>query len=100
MSRCSARRTPGAVLRIALAGEGLAFAAAKESEDGEWLVLRCVNLFDTAQDGAWRFGRPVSEAKIARLDETIVTDARCDAGTVHFSTGARAVVTVLVRFLT
>jgi alpha-mannosidase len=93
----SALRNPGAVQGIALEGEGLAFAAAKESEDGEWLVLRCVNLLDSAQDGVWRFGSSVSEAKIARLDETIVADARCDAGVVYFIAGARAVVTVLMR---
>ncbi len=93
----SALRNPGVVQGIALEGEGLAFSCAKESEDGEWLVLRCVNLTDEACDGAWRLAAPIREAKIARLDETIVADARCDAGVVPIIAGPRAVVTVLVR---
>jgi alpha-mannosidase len=93
----SALRNPGAVQGIALEGEGLAFSCAKESEDGEWLVLRCVNLLDAAREGAWRFGKPVHEAKIARLDERVIAEARCDANVVHFTASARAVVTVLVR---
>ncbi len=93
----SALRNPGAVQGIALEGEGLALSSIKESEDGEWLVLRCVNLSDEACEGAWRLGAPAREAKIARLDETIVADARCDSGAVHFIAGARAVVTVRLR---
>ncbi|MFI5233062.1 MAG: glycoside hydrolase family 38 C-terminal domain-containing protein [Gemmatimonadales bacterium] len=96
----SALRSPGAVQGIALEGAGLAFSCAKESEDGEWLVLRCVNLLDEMRAGSWRLGGPVREAKIARLDETIVAGAPCDAGVVHFTAGVRAAVTVLVQRLT
>lgn len=95
----SALENPGAVRGVALEGEGLAFACAKESEDGEWLVLRCVNLLDEARTGSWRLGVAVREAKIARLDETIIAGVRCDAGIVHFTADARAAVTVLVRLV-
>ena len=32
--------------RSSSSGAGLAFSAIKESEDGGWLVLRCVNLLE------------------------------------------------------
>src|ERR1019366_3388944 len=35
----SALRNPGALQGIALDGEGLSFSCAKESEDGQWLLL-------------------------------------------------------------
>ena len=38
---------------LALHGRGLAFSSAKESEDGEWLVLRCVNLTEETVNGSW-----------------------------------------------
>ena len=93
----SALRNPGAVLGIALEGEGLAFAAAKESEDGEWLVLRCVNLLDEARAGAWRVGGPIREAHVARLDETPVSPAKVTGDRINFDAPPRAVVTLLVR---
>ena len=93
----SALRNPGAIQGIALDGEGLAFSCAKESEDGQWLVLRCVNLLDEARAGSWRLGAPIREAHVARLDETVVEAAPVSDGCVSFVAGPRAVVTVLVR---
>jgi hypothetical protein len=93
----SALEHPAAVPGVALEGEGLAFSCAKESDDGAWLVLRCVNLTDESRNGAWRLGGPVREAKIARLDETAAGNARCEDGAVHFTAGPRAAVTVLIR---
>lgn len=93
----SALGNPGAVHGIALEGEGLAFSCAKESEDGEWLVLRCVNLLAEARAGSWSLGSPIREARLARLDETIIEAATSDGGRVNFVAAPRAVVTVLVR---
>ena len=93
----SALRNPGAIQGIGLDGEGLAFSCAKESEDGQWLVLRCVNLLDEARTGTWRLGAPIREAHIARLDETVIEAAPSDGACVNFVAGPRAVVTILVR---
>jgi hypothetical protein len=93
----SALRNPGALQGIALDGRGLSFSCAKESEDGQWLVLRCVNLLDEARTGSWRLGAPIREAKIARLDETVIGAAQADGETVNFLAAPRAVVTILVK---
>jgi alpha-mannosidase len=93
----SALTAPATVQGITLEGEGLAFSCAKESEDGQWLVLRCVNLLDEPRTGSWRVGSPITAAHIARLDETILEVARANGDTVSFLAGPRAVITVLVR---
>jgi alpha-mannosidase len=93
----SALRNPGAIPGIALDGEGLAFSCAKTSEDGQWLVLRCVNLLDQVRAGSWSIGAPIREAQLARIDETIIEAATTDSGRVNFEAGPRAVVTILVR---
>ena len=93
----SALHIPAPVAGAALDGEGLAFSAMKESEDGAWTVLRCVNLLDEAVDGSWTCGWPVSEARLARLDETPGAPVPVDGARVSFTAGARAVVTLLVR---
>jgi len=93
----SALFDPGAISGVALEGEGLGFSCAKESEDGEWLVLRCVNLLDEPSEGSWRLGVPIREAQFARLDETAVGPASLDGGKVSFLAAPRAVVTILVH---
>jgi alpha-mannosidase len=93
----SALRNPGALHGIALDGEGLAFSCAKESEDGQWLVLRCVNLLDEVRAGSWRLGTPITEAQVARLDETIIEATQADGDTVRFLAAPRSVVTILVK---
>jgi alpha-mannosidase len=93
----SPRNLPLASLGVELRGVGLAFSTLKDSEDGEWLVARCVNLLDTPVDGAWRFGVPIREAYTARLDETIGEPLTLTENTVPFKAAPRAVVTILVR---
>ena len=93
----SALAIPAVVQGVELNGEGLAFSCAKESEDGQWLVLRCVNLLDEPRAGSWRLATPVTEAHIARLDETILQAASVAGGSVSFVAGPRSVVTLLVR---
>ena len=82
---------------LELEGDGLAFSAAKESEDGEWLVLRCVNLTDKATRGTWQLPFTPHEARLSRLDETPLGAVEVSDVSLSFSAGARAVVTILVR---
>ena len=83
--------------RLELRGAGLAFSTAKESEDGEWLVLRCVNVTEQPAVGSWELGIPVREAWSARLDETPLERLHLTAGRIAFAAGAHQIVTVLVR---
>ena len=82
---------------VELEGRGLAFSTLKESDDGESIVARCVNLLDEPVDGRWRFGVPVREARLARLNETPLDALTCDGPAVAFKASPRAVVTILLR---
>jgi hypothetical protein len=93
----SALEIPAPVRGVELEGAGLAFSAAKESEDGRWLVLRCVNLVDRQCAGNWRLGWKPAEAQLARLDETPLRPLVIKGDTIPFRAGPRAVVTIMVR---
>ncbi|HEX5580192.1 MAG TPA: hypothetical protein VFX39_01360, partial [Gemmatimonadaceae bacterium] len=81
-----------------LLGDGLAFGAVKPAaDDGEWLVLRCVNLLDQAVDGGWRLDAAYREAYRARLDELPTESVRVDDSDVRFTAAPREVITLLVR---
>ena len=82
---------------LELEGDGLAFSTAKESEDGDWLVLRCMNLTDVATRATWRLPFTPRQANLARLDETPLGAVPVTEGAVSFAAGPRAVVTILVR---
>jgi mannosylglycerate hydrolase len=98
----------GTTLRSALAlpeptrgahldGTGLSFGALKESEDGRWLVARCVNVTEVAARGRWSFGFPLREARLARLDETPLEPLEVEGTSVTFDAPPRGVITVLAR---
>ena len=93
----SALQVPERRQGITLHGAGLAFSCAKESEDGKWTVLRCVNLTGEEVRGAWKLPRAVHEAQSARLDETPTGAVSVLDDTVRFVAPPRAVVTVLAR---
>jgi alpha-mannosidase len=93
----SALHTPPPVHGAALEGRGLSFSCAKESDNGEWLVLRCVNLLEEQVKGSWRLGRTVREAHMARLDETPLTRLKTRDDTISFVAPPRGVVTILVK---
>ncbi|HEX7121694.1 MAG TPA: glycoside hydrolase family 38 C-terminal domain-containing protein [Gemmatimonadaceae bacterium] len=80
----------------ALRGAGLTRTTIKESEDGAWIVLRCVNLLDHAVEGAWRVPG-VREARLARLDETPLGALTVQDGEIAFDAGPRAILTILAR---
>jgi alpha-mannosidase len=82
---------------VELCGEGLAFSAAKPSDEGAWLVLRCVNLTNEDREGLWRLAAPVHEAQLARLDETALESIPLRNGEIPFRAGPFGIVTVLVR---
>jgi alpha-mannosidase len=88
---------PTAIVGPELIGEGLAFSAVKESDDGNWLVLRCVNLLGEAVHGRWRLPFVPSEVAEARLDETVMTKLENRDSVIDFTATARAIVTLLVR---
>lgn len=93
----SALRDPGVVAGVALEGTGLACPAVTVSTDGGWLVLRCVNVTEVAQRGAWRLPTPAKEARLARLDETPLDPIPTNDGAIAFTAGPRGVVTILAR---
>ncbi len=88
---------PPELAGLSLDGEGLAFSCAKESEDGVWLVLRCVNLLDRVVRGRWVVGFAITEVRMSRLDETPGDAAPARGDAVEFAAPPRGVVTVLVR---
>ena len=93
----SAIAVAASVSGVELAGSGLAFSAIKESEEGDWLVLRSVNLLDTEVRGTWRLPFDVAEAKLARLDETVIGNLEAAGREVVFRAGPYALNTILVR---
>jgi alpha-mannosidase len=93
----SALTMPPAFSGVTLEGAGLAFSAVKESEDGAYLLLRCVNLLDRSVSGGWKLGRPPREARLARLDETPGAFLVVHGDTVPFAAEPLGVVTILVR---
>jgi hypothetical protein len=80
-----------------LLGDGLAFSAIKPSADGNWLVLRCVNLLGAPVQGAWELGAPVREAWLSRLDETRGEPLAVDERRVAFVAPPYGIVTILLR---
>ena len=93
----SALALPAPVRGVELVGPGLAFLALKESEDGQWLVLRCVNVSDVPVDGQWIVPFDVHEVQRARLDETPTGTLEADGRSVRFHARPNDVVTILAR---
>jgi mannosylglycerate hydrolase len=93
----SSLRCPDPVDGVELHGGGLAFSSLKECENGEWLALRCVNVLDDAVDGSWTVPFDIVDAKLARLDETIVETVALSGRRVSFRAAPRGIVTILVR---
>lgn len=93
----SALRFPDPVHGAGLEGAGLAFSCVKDSCDGTSLVLRCCNLLDREVSGLWRLGRPVTQASLARLDETPQRELQPEAHTIAFVAPPRGVVTIVAR---
>jgi alpha-mannosidase len=82
---------------VELTGRGLGFSAMKEADDGQWVVLRCVNVTDEPVDGSWNLPFDVREARASRLDETPLSELSSTGRSVSFRARPRDVVTILVR---
>ncbi len=82
---------------LTLEGEGLEFSAARRSDDGDWLVLRCINQRDTAVRGVWHLPRSAAEVRLSRLDETPGLALTGTGSRIRFEAPPHAVVTLLVR---
>jgi mannosylglycerate hydrolase len=93
----SALASPAPFAGVTLEGGGLAFSAAKETEDGAFLALRCVNLLDRPVSGLWKLGKAPREARLARLDETPGAALVPRGDVIPFEAAPLAVVTILVR---
>ena len=87
---------PPLVSGVELMGDGLACTTIKDSEDGEWMVLRCVNLQDTEVAGTWQVPGVV-DAVGARLDETVLEPVLIDGDRITFVAPPRDIVTILAR---
>ena len=93
----SALEIPRPVVGPMLEGQGLTVSAIKQSEGGQWLVLRCVNLTEETVHGLWRLPFTAVAASLARLDETPTEQIRTTGSGVAFEATPRAIVTILVR---
>ena len=82
---------------LTLEGDGLTFSAAKLSEDGEWLVLRCVNQRGAVVKGTWFLPRTATEARRSRLDETPGDNLRQTGNRIQFEAAPYAVSTLLIK---
>ncbi len=93
----SALIIPPPVVGAELDGVGLSVSAIKESEDGAWLVARCVNVTDQPTSGTWTFGFALTEARTARLDETPIDALPARGNAVDIHAAPHGIVTILVR---
>ncbi len=82
---------------LTLEGAGLSFSAAKRSDDGQWLVLRCINQRATTVRGAWHLPRAATEVRTSRLDESPGPPALFASTRVPVTAPPFSVVTLLVR---
>ncbi len=82
---------------LTLEGDGLVFSAAKQSEDGGWLVLRCINQRATTTSGTWQLPRAVTEVRLSRLDETLGLPLEPTGDRIHFEAPPHGIVTILAR---
>lgn len=93
----SAVNQPEPIRGLSLDGDGLRFLACKESEDGEWIVLRCANMTGRPTSGSWRCGWHVREARLSRLDEQRGEALVVRDDSIAMSLGPFQIATVLVR---
>ncbi|MEO8879349.1 MAG: glycosyl hydrolase-related protein [Gemmatimonadaceae bacterium] len=93
----SAGALPETTTGVSLRGSGLALSAIKPSEDGAWMVLRCINLTDREVPGSWMLGTPAREARSSRLDETPKEIVGIQDNSIAFVAPPRSIVTMLVR---
>ena len=82
---------------LTLQGDGLTFSAAKRSDDGAWLVLRCVNQCAAVVRGVWHLPHAAAEVRRSRLDESPGMALTGTGTCVGFEAQPYEIVTLLVR---
>jgi mannosylglycerate hydrolase len=82
---------------LSLTGDGLVFSAAKRSEEGEWVVLRCVNQRAVASNGVWHLPRAANEVRHSRLDESPGEMLSANGTEIPFVAAPHSIITILVR---
>jgi alpha-mannosidase len=87
----------GERLGLELQGEGLAFSAAAPAQREGWMMVRCVNHRGERARGRWTLPQPITEAMVARLDETPLTPLEVDGASVSFEAAPYEIVTLLLR---
>jgi alpha-mannosidase len=88
-------RLPSASSLLAVSGEGLALTGVKLSEEGEDLIVRCVNLTPARLEATLETFLPIREAIKARLDETPSETLAVEGGRrVRFPAGPHEIVTL------
>jgi len=86
---------PEPIQGIALEGEGLTFSTLKESDDGNYVVARCVNITDAEVHGAWVLSRAPGSAHVSRLDETPIAPLPMRGNRVPINVPPNGIHTVL-----
>ncbi len=87
---------PPSIQGLALEGEGLTFSALKESDDGNYVVARCVNITDAEVHGAWVLPRAPGSAHVSRLDETPIAPLPTRGNRISIIVPPHGIHTVLV----
>lgn len=90
----SAIAPPALAGGLALEGQGLAFSSCRPADDGNALVLRCVNRLSRPVQGAWRVAG-LGAAALARLDGHPLGDLAVADDRVSFVAPPNGVVTIL-----
>ena len=90
---------PPPITGVALEGDGLAFSSLKESDDGAYVVARCVNVTGKQVRGAWVLPHVAATAHEARLDETPIGALSLDKTRIPIVVPPHGIHTVLIPTL-
>ena len=93
----SALAIPPSTSGIELSGDGLAFSSCKPSDQGAWMVLRCINHTDEERTAVWQLSWPPSAVHHATMDETPGAGIVPDGNAIRVAVAGRSVSTILVR---
>ncbi len=70
---------------FSLANSNLQITCVKQAEDGSGLLVRLFNTLEENQTAEFRFGRPVREAYLCKMDESMVGPVPIEQNGIRFS---------------